>query len=578
MIIRIQPSGGSFRGAGQYYLHDKADDKDLAKELKPKTDERVWFTATRNCANFDSAKALDEMWHVAESQQQLKALAGGRTSGRSCGDPVKTISLSWHKDDQPTPDHMVEAADSYLKHMGWERFQVVMVGHRDTEHLHLHLVLNRVSPENGRTLDDWRDQPRSQAWALEYEKEMETLRCIEREVRAAEREKRTPEFENAAAAPDRAPANEHMPYNVVELMRPLEKQHCAEERALVDTSLEDERLTLKAEQRQEREAWFKDGARMMRELRHAIYDEVSKEQRQAWAHYYAQEKEAMKQAEALSGDALLRAQHFARDGQWQNVEAALTDVGAVRRDTEERLFEQYDALRKGLREELRDRQKEACDALLEERKAQYAELLARQRDERAAMRAAHAQGHSAAPVLEAREQRRDTVEKAAETANDNRQQQEVQPELGPPRDMSVLLAATVREAAKTATPLVSEAVQEQHSTQLSEPSPPVNRDPGPEPVKSGADLLAGGIGAAANYLADQLAELFAPTPPEVREARAKQEAKREAEKPREEFPALTPFQRHMEEVLRAADRHVEEKRTREYWDDRDKKKEYERDR
>ena len=66
MIIRIQPSGGSFRGAGQYYLHDKSDDAELDNALKPQTAERIWFTETRNCMNNDPFRALDEMWGVAE--------------------------------------------------------------------------------------------------------------------------------------------------------------------------------------------------------------------------------------------------------------------------------------------------------------------------------------------------------------------------------------------------------------------------------------------------------------------------------------------------------------------------------
>jgi hypothetical protein len=53
------------------------------------------------------------------------------------------------------------------------------------------------------------------------------------------------------------------------------------------------------------------------------------------------------------------------------------------------------------------------------------------------------------------------------------------------------------------------------------------------PAHGVSDLAAGGIGALANYLADQLVELFAPTPPEVREAQAKAEAKAEANRENE---------------------------------------------
>ena len=78
MIIRIQSSGGSFRGAGKYYLHDKAADASLEKGLKPQTDARVWFTDTRNCLERDPARALDEMWRTAEDPRQALGLAAGQ--------------------------------------------------------------------------------------------------------------------------------------------------------------------------------------------------------------------------------------------------------------------------------------------------------------------------------------------------------------------------------------------------------------------------------------------------------------------------------------------------------------------
>ncbi|MEJ2118979.1 MAG: relaxase/mobilization nuclease domain-containing protein, partial [Alphaproteobacteria bacterium] len=242
MIIRIQKSGGSFTGAGKYYLHDKAADKTLDSHLKPKTDERVWFADTRNCFAQEPERAFLEMWRVAEDQQWLKRQVGGRTCGRVCENPVKTLSLSWHKEDAPTPEHMIEAADAYLKHMGWDAHQAVFIGHNDTEHRHIHIVLNRVHPENGRTIDDYREKVRSQSWALEYEREHGHIRCEEREnnarardeqlmerhrQRAAEGENVIPftkqprSHENAAEntpSPDdkerTKPANDHLPHNV----------------------------------------------------------------------------------------------------------------------------------------------------------------------------------------------------------------------------------------------------------------------------------------------------------------------------------------------------------------------------
>ena len=122
MITRIQSAGGSFAGAGKYYLHDKLSEQQAAAarsgervSTHGQSDDRVWFTDTRNCLNLDPERALEEMWHTAENQAWLKQQAGVKRGGRVSEAPVKTLSLAWHKDDKPTPEHMAEAADSFLK-------------------------------------------------------------------------------------------------------------------------------------------------------------------------------------------------------------------------------------------------------------------------------------------------------------------------------------------------------------------------------------------------------------------------------------------------------------------------------
>ncbi len=157
MIPNIARGGTSFRGAGKYYLHDKTPetergDDDALEHLT--TRERVAFTVTRNCVNDDPEQAIDEMWTTAAAQDELKREAGLKLGGRKCTNPVKTISLSWHPSETPTQEQMIEAADSYLKKMGWSEHQALFVGHNDTEHPHIHIILNRVNPETGRVLDD----------------------------------------------------------------------------------------------------------------------------------------------------------------------------------------------------------------------------------------------------------------------------------------------------------------------------------------------------------------------------------------------------------------------------------------
>ena len=694
MIIRIQSSGGSFRGAGQYYLHDKSEDASLDKELKPQTAERVWFAETRNCMNNDPFRALDEMWGVAEDQAYLKMQAGVKRGGRVCEEPVKTMSLSWHKDDAPSPEHMIEAADAFLKHMKWDEHQAVLVGHNDTDHRHIHIILNRVNPETGRTMDDFREQKRAQSWALDYEREHGQVRCENREANAQKQDERqskkqtkrandnqqeaaptqqaeqanqaeskqaqqaesktqeqtqeatreamidqsraidekqapvqlvdqgsqqqvestnkqqpeqtadqqrTSELAREAADEKSAPsvnraANDHLPHNVIMLMRPSEREFSADEQQRAEHAAAD-RVELKAEQRTEREAFFNDGAKLFKATRHAVYDEVRQEYKSEWRDFYKDSDAARVSAEAASETAIGRAFHFGKSGQWEQARDAFNDRDSVRDATEKDLAGHKADLKQRQNDDLSERQHDACDALRQVRDVQYHELLQRQRDERAAFKA----GETLQALGIGRERQDDETAKALpeKAANENRSAEAtpVQQQASGP---SLEVAPTPRTGSVTdierAAPNPSELKQDQQaaaviqaldqavksdtggSIDLSHVQVPAREGEAKAPARGVSDLAAGGIGALANYLADQLGELFAPTPPEVREANAKAEAKadsnREAERPARDDKAAA-----YDAIIESAVRAAEEERARHgeaWWKERDKGKGFER--
>jgi relaxase-like protein len=175
MVPNIK-KGASFRGAMLYYLHDKRGEGELLRL----SDERVAWTATRNCAHDEPELAFAEMIATAESHEQLKQAAGERLSGHPLEQPVMTISLSWHPSEKPDRAEIERAADSYLKHMGLDEHQAVYLAHNDTEHAHVHIIVNRVHPERGKVHDDAFSKNRSQIWAAEYEREQGRIWCQER--------------------------------------------------------------------------------------------------------------------------------------------------------------------------------------------------------------------------------------------------------------------------------------------------------------------------------------------------------------------------------------------------------------
>lgn len=584
MIIRIEAAGGSFRGAGKYYLHDKLkDDKDVP--LRDQGDERVWFTDTRNTLNIDPERALDEMWRTAEDQAYLKMQAGVKRGGRVCADPVKTISLSWHKEDRPDPHHMVESADAFLKHMGWDNHQAVYVGHNDTEHRHIHIILSRIDHETGRTIDDYRERKRAQVWALAYEKDHDNVRCEERELRAAKREHRAPELngmieparetrETPTPQPTRTPANDHLPHNVVMLSRPLERDFTEREqtRAALD---EQDRAELKAHQRAEREAFFKDGPKLFKATRHAAYDEVRKAYKSEWRQFYKEAKVAGLAAELDKDKAVTDAIDLALKGQWPQARERFDG----RKDDAKFVAAEFAARKAEIEErqkaEVGERQRDACDALRLVRDVQYQELLQRQRNERAAWAAGtslEAIGISPSDLQ--------TQQKNA-PANQNQALAELPaPKSAPEPDQQQAATAPLTPIEQGKAALMQDMLAAIDGALPAEPGgalrvPQVPTIDAPAVTHQLTDLAAGSIGAVADYLADQLGEMFAPTPPEVREAQAKAHAKREADKPAPENKPAIP--REVEEALRLIEQERREGEGRAYWEDRDRGKGWERD-
>jgi hypothetical protein len=177
MVPRLQKRGSSFKGVCAYILHDAGK----------ATADRVDWTATQNLASHPE-DAWFEMFETYRDSDQLKERAGRAARGRKNTAPVLHYMLSWAKDDQPTPEHMRETALSSLKALGLQDHQAVLSAHHDKEHLHVHIVVNTVNPDNGITAPLKFTKLDLSKWAEAYEKE-HGIHCEERIKNNAERER-----------------------------------------------------------------------------------------------------------------------------------------------------------------------------------------------------------------------------------------------------------------------------------------------------------------------------------------------------------------------------------------------------
>ncbi len=162
MIADINPRGHSFKGVTAYLLHDKGAE----------TSERVAWTATYNLHTSDIEKASRFMAWTDVHREDLRAQSGGSTAGRKATrGNVYHFSLSWEPGAEIAREEMENVARSAVEALRLEEHQFYLVGHSDTGHPHVHVVVNLVHPERGRVASNWKDREVLDRWANAYELE-----------------------------------------------------------------------------------------------------------------------------------------------------------------------------------------------------------------------------------------------------------------------------------------------------------------------------------------------------------------------------------------------------------------------
>ncbi len=177
MVPKVASSGRSFQGAYAYYGHDKKAD----------TTERVSFTHTLNMRTENPDKAVKVMAYTALYANELKHHYAEKypekevkKTGRKLQKPVYAFSLSWGTDEKPTHETMRNAAKSALSKLGFEQHQAILIGHNDTDHPHIHIIVNRVDPITGMAASTSKDRNKLSQWAQRYEEQQGKIRCHKR--------------------------------------------------------------------------------------------------------------------------------------------------------------------------------------------------------------------------------------------------------------------------------------------------------------------------------------------------------------------------------------------------------------
>jgi hypothetical protein len=82
---------------------------------------------------------------------------------KRCKNAAYHAMIAWHPDEQPTPEQMQLIAARTLELAGLGEHQALIMGHGDTPHKHLHMLINRVHPTTGKAWDTKHDYRRLDA-------------------------------------------------------------------------------------------------------------------------------------------------------------------------------------------------------------------------------------------------------------------------------------------------------------------------------------------------------------------------------------------------------------------------------
>lgn len=175
MVPGMNKPTASFKSAEEYYAHDKIepelddDDKPIPVPRHDRTSNRVAWISTRNLMTDDSLIARNIMIATALSAERLKREAGVKATGRKTTKPVQELTLAWHPGETPTRGEMEAAANEVIKLLCIEEHQIAIYCHRDRPHPHIHLLINRVHPQTGKTATFSNAHRKLDKWANQYE-------------------------------------------------------------------------------------------------------------------------------------------------------------------------------------------------------------------------------------------------------------------------------------------------------------------------------------------------------------------------------------------------------------------------
>ena len=136
--------GKSFGGCLRYCLEDK---QELSHEQK------LALSKQDGLQHENRAEVLEYNMCFGNKKELVSQFNDVRTLRPNLSRPVMHISLSLDPEDLFTKEKLRQIGQDSAKEFGFENNQYIVIYHKDTEHPHLHIVVNRIGFD-GKTISD----------------------------------------------------------------------------------------------------------------------------------------------------------------------------------------------------------------------------------------------------------------------------------------------------------------------------------------------------------------------------------------------------------------------------------------
>lgn len=136
--------GKSFGGCLRYCLEDKQEFSHEQKLALNKQD---------GLQHENRAEVLEYNMCFGNKKELVSQFNDVRTLRPNLSKPVMHISLSLDPEDLFTKEKLRQIGQDFAKEFGFENNQYIVIYHKDTEHPHLHIVVNRIGFD-GKTISD----------------------------------------------------------------------------------------------------------------------------------------------------------------------------------------------------------------------------------------------------------------------------------------------------------------------------------------------------------------------------------------------------------------------------------------